>query len=160
MLTTGSQEAVHVLSCLCDNACKRSLAIWRKSMALCPSIYPYIACMWWTGSLVWFKQTKNLTRWMDEAISQPFPLSQAQLSDVYNVFRNGHTMYTIMNTRLIQAGLPVIRMYRNLCNNDFGRLGNSSGIHRSKIIMIIGGVNNRYCSAVIPWFPWLLSSSK
>ena len=36
VLTTGSPEAVHVLSCLCDNACKRSLAICRKSRALCP----------------------------------------------------------------------------------------------------------------------------
>ena len=36
VLTTGSTKAVHVLSCLCDNACKRSLAICRKSRALCP----------------------------------------------------------------------------------------------------------------------------
>ena len=31
VLTTGSTKAVHVLSCLCDNACKRFLAICRKS---------------------------------------------------------------------------------------------------------------------------------
>ena len=29
--TTGSQEAVHVLSCLCDNACERSLTTCRES---------------------------------------------------------------------------------------------------------------------------------
>ena len=33
--TTGSKKAVHVLLCLCNNACKRSLAICRKSRALC-----------------------------------------------------------------------------------------------------------------------------
>ena len=33
--TTGSKKAVHVL-CLCNNACKRSLAICRKSRASCP----------------------------------------------------------------------------------------------------------------------------
>ena len=32
---TGSKKAIHVL-CLCNNACKRSLAICRKSRALCP----------------------------------------------------------------------------------------------------------------------------
>ena len=36
VLTTGSTKAVHVLSCLCGNACKRSLAICRKSRASCP----------------------------------------------------------------------------------------------------------------------------
>ena len=36
VLTTGSTKAVHVLSCLCDNACKRSLAICRKSRAPYP----------------------------------------------------------------------------------------------------------------------------
>ena len=30
------QKPCHVLSCPCDNACKRSLAICRKSRALCP----------------------------------------------------------------------------------------------------------------------------
>ena len=34
--TTGSPKAVHVLSCLCNYACKRSLAICRKSRASCP----------------------------------------------------------------------------------------------------------------------------
>ena len=34
--TTGSPKAVHVLSCLFDNACKRSLAICCKSRASCP----------------------------------------------------------------------------------------------------------------------------
>ena len=38
VLTTGSKKAVHVLLCLCNNACKRSLAICRKSRALCPII--------------------------------------------------------------------------------------------------------------------------
>ena len=33
---TGSKKAVHVLLCLCNSACKRSLAICRKSRALCP----------------------------------------------------------------------------------------------------------------------------
>ena len=33
---TGSQKAIHVLSCLCDNACKGSLAIICKSRASCP----------------------------------------------------------------------------------------------------------------------------
>ena len=36
VLTTGSPKAVHELSCLCDNACKRSLAICRKIRASCP----------------------------------------------------------------------------------------------------------------------------
>ena len=36
VLMTGSTKAIHVLSCLCDNACKRSLAICRKSRASCP----------------------------------------------------------------------------------------------------------------------------
>ena len=36
--TTGSKKAVHVLLCLCNNACKRSLAICRKSRASCPVI--------------------------------------------------------------------------------------------------------------------------
>ena len=36
VLTTGSTKAVHVLSCLCDNACKRSLVICCKSRASCP----------------------------------------------------------------------------------------------------------------------------
>ena len=36
VLMTGSKKAVHVLLCLCNNACKRSLAICRKSRALCP----------------------------------------------------------------------------------------------------------------------------
>ena len=35
VLTTGSKKAAHVLLCLCNNACKRSLAICRKSGALC-----------------------------------------------------------------------------------------------------------------------------
>ena len=30
------KKAVHVLLCLCNNACKRSLAICRKGRALCP----------------------------------------------------------------------------------------------------------------------------
>ena len=34
--TTGSKKAVHELLYLCNNACKRSLAICRKSRALCP----------------------------------------------------------------------------------------------------------------------------
>ena len=36
VLMTGSKKAVHVLLCLCNNACKRFLAICRKSRALCP----------------------------------------------------------------------------------------------------------------------------
>ena len=35
MPTTGSTKAVHVSSCLCDDACKRSLAICRKSTWHC-----------------------------------------------------------------------------------------------------------------------------
>ena len=35
-VTTDPTKAAHVLSCLCDNACKGSLAICRKSTALCP----------------------------------------------------------------------------------------------------------------------------
>ena len=47
--TTGSPKAIHVLSCLCDNACKRSLAICRESRASCPvsrllSVYIWPAC--------------------------------------------------------------------------------------------------------------------
>ena len=33
---TGSPKTAPVLLCLCNNACKRSLAICRKSRALCP----------------------------------------------------------------------------------------------------------------------------
>ena len=36
VLTAGSKKAVHVLLGLCNNACKRSLAICRKSRAPCP----------------------------------------------------------------------------------------------------------------------------
>ena len=36
VLATGSKKAIHVLLCLCNNACKRSLVICRKSRALCP----------------------------------------------------------------------------------------------------------------------------
>ena len=46
--TTGSKKAVHVLLCLCNNACKRSLAICRTSRALCSVsrlLCPYISCM-------------------------------------------------------------------------------------------------------------------
>ena len=32
---TGSSMTVHALSCLCNNACKRSLTVCRKSRALC-----------------------------------------------------------------------------------------------------------------------------
>ena len=46
--TTGSKQAVHV-SCLCNDACKRSLAICRKSRASCSVSrllsVPYLACM-------------------------------------------------------------------------------------------------------------------
>ena len=61
---TGSKKTVHVLLCLCNNACKRSLAKCRKSRAECPvhmqaSVCPYIACMCWTGTLIWYKQTKQ-----------------------------------------------------------------------------------------------------
>ena len=34
--TKCSKKAVHVLLCLCYNACKRSLAICRKIRVLCP----------------------------------------------------------------------------------------------------------------------------
>ena len=34
--TTGSKKAVYVSLCLCNDACKRSLAICRKSRASCP----------------------------------------------------------------------------------------------------------------------------
>ena len=33
---TASKKAIHVLLCLCNNACKRSLAICCNSRALCP----------------------------------------------------------------------------------------------------------------------------
>ena len=33
---TGSPKAVHMLSCLCDNACKISLAIYNRIRASCP----------------------------------------------------------------------------------------------------------------------------
>ena len=36
VLMTGSPKAVHVLSCLCNHACERSLAICHKSRASCP----------------------------------------------------------------------------------------------------------------------------
>ena len=62
-------QAVHVLSCLCDDACKRSLAICHKSRALCP-----VSRLHWWGQddnmLIEFhlSQTKGLCRaqtWMD-----------------------------------------------------------------------------------------------
>ena len=61
--TTGSPKAVHVLSCLCDNACERSPAICHNSRASCPvsrllSVPEWPACCW-TGKLIWFKQTKQ-----------------------------------------------------------------------------------------------------
>ena len=50
VLTTGSPKAARVLSCLCHNACKRSLAICRKNRAsspvrrlLCVPIWPVCA---------------------------------------------------------------------------------------------------------------------
>ena len=43
---TGSKKAVHVLLCLCNNACKRSLAICRKSRALCPVSRPLSIPIW------------------------------------------------------------------------------------------------------------------
>ena len=36
VLTTGSKNVVHASLCLCNDACKRSLAICRKSRASCP----------------------------------------------------------------------------------------------------------------------------
>ena len=39
VLKTGSTKAAHVCSCLCDNECERSLAVYRKSGALYLSIY-------------------------------------------------------------------------------------------------------------------------
>ena len=57
------KKAVHVLLCLCNNACKRSLAICRKSRALCPvsrllSVPIWPACVK-TGTLKWFNQSIN-----------------------------------------------------------------------------------------------------
>ena len=34
--TTGSPKTIHVLTCLCDNACKRFLVTCHKSRASCP----------------------------------------------------------------------------------------------------------------------------
>ena len=50
------KKTVHVLLCLCNNACKRSLAICRKSRALCPvsrllSVPIWPACVK-TGTLI------------------------------------------------------------------------------------------------------------
>ena len=55
------QRACHVLSCLCDNACKKTLAICRKRRASCPvsKACPYMACMCWTETLIWYKQKKQ-----------------------------------------------------------------------------------------------------
>ena len=43
------------LSCLCDNACKRSLTFCCKSMASCAVgrlfVCPYVACICWNGTL-------------------------------------------------------------------------------------------------------------
>ena len=36
VLTTGSTKVVNMLSCLCDNACKRSLAVCHQSRESCP----------------------------------------------------------------------------------------------------------------------------
>ena len=43
---TGSTKAVHAISCLCDNACKRSLAICHKSRASCPVIRLLFVPIW------------------------------------------------------------------------------------------------------------------
>ena len=56
------KKAVHVLLCLCNNACKRSLAICRKSRALCPvsrllSVPRYLLNR--EGTLILFKQTNK-----------------------------------------------------------------------------------------------------
>ena len=48
--TTGLKKAVHVLLCLCNHACKRSLAFCRKSRALCPVsrlLSVHIWPAWW-----------------------------------------------------------------------------------------------------------------
>ena len=57
-----------VLSCLFDNACKISLAICGKSRTSCPLACPYIACMRWTRTLIWFKQI-NSTFWQSLNLS-------------------------------------------------------------------------------------------
>ena len=54
------QGPCHVFSCLCDNACKRSLAICLKSRALCPlsrilSVPILSACV----TMIYFEQHKN-----------------------------------------------------------------------------------------------------
>ena len=61
--TTGSPKPIHVLSCLCDTACKRSLVICRKNWASCPvsrllpvPIWPACAEQ---GRWYDFKQTKT-----------------------------------------------------------------------------------------------------
>ena len=40
------QQNSPLLSCLCDNACKRSLAIWCKSRASCPVSRPLSVPVW------------------------------------------------------------------------------------------------------------------
>ena len=52
---------------LCNNACKRSLAICRKSRALCPvsrllSVPIWPACVK-TGTLIWFNQSIKTNHW-------------------------------------------------------------------------------------------------
>ena len=68
VLTTGSPKAVHVLSRLCDDTCKRSLAIRRKSRVLCPvsrlaSVHIWRACAEQGRLYDSNKQTNNQIYW-------------------------------------------------------------------------------------------------
>ena len=47
---------------VCDNACKRSLAICHKRRALCAvsRLPSFIPCMCWTGRLIWYKQNAHV----------------------------------------------------------------------------------------------------
>ena len=77
--TTGSPKAVHVLSCLCDNACKRSPSTCRKSRISCPvsrllSVFSYMVCMCWTGTLIWLKNkqtNKQINKQTDKQTNEP-----------------------------------------------------------------------------------------
>ena len=60
VLTTGSRKAV---SCLCDNACKRSPATCHKSRASWKLLsVPYTACMCCTGMIIRFKPSKKANK--------------------------------------------------------------------------------------------------
>ena len=59
--TTCSRKAVHVLSCLSDNACKRSLAVCRRSSCLISRLMSSRSSGFKLGSICLFEKGGNLS---------------------------------------------------------------------------------------------------